>query len=352
MTWTTLSRKDAAAFIQSVADPDETIIFDPSICNVHKMPLDFYDGYHLVRIGNQNMLPILVMDYLSDGTNHYYLDGSDAAFHTLNAKGAINLTKQNIVDYLDLYISYVYERGNSLQFPRIFDVEPPEYDKENEAFILTTPLIYHGKTIQAQLTITKRGTIIINDPFNVSYLDTLTPPDTISYRHPYEAQVIEQSKMLLYGSSTAESLLEMAKKENIPIRVLSNPNYQSYITNQPILYICMPAAEQNAKYMQALCLIAGLRDAKQILAGYLHHHPNETQDVYLASNIGKNLDMGIEMCKIVRELEEQGITEAISDLKALGLGPLYEGFISGKTMDDLYDILLQIFEKEEIIVRV
>lgn len=345
--WKKLDRFQAMEFIQAVAAPDEPALFATNLCEVHRLPLSFYDGYFLTRIVNKHMMPYLTMDYLSNGEHHYYMDGSDQALQNLNAQGAISLSEKNVIDYVDLYISYVYEYGNSLEFIR----DPHDmvqkgsnamemhfnaikhhhnssvsFDAESEKYEIITPLIYQDRTVQGQIEVSKTGCINIIQPVSVIFLKNLNPKELISYRHLHESEIIEQSKDILSSVEAGQRLLKIAQDYDTPIRVLTSPNYRGFITNQGGIYIVMPAAEKSAKYMQALVLAYALRDVEQIAAGYTHPSLKDDKDHYISANYSKNLDMILEMCKIAEEFQNKDIPEALHVLQRMGLESLYSGY--------------------------
>ena len=348
--WAQLPPDEARQFIEAVASKDEPVIFDPSLSDVYKTPLGFYDGYFLYRIVSKHMLPYLLLDYLSNGEKHYYMDGSDQAFHNLNAQGAISLDTDNAIDYVDLYISYVYERGNSLAF--ISDPHDTQYkgsaamdihfkaimhhqgssvkfDHISQRFQIVAPLIYQDQTVQGHIEIEKTGAIHIVKPIAVSFLTKLQPALDISYRHPEEAKIIEQAHSLLTSAQRGLDLFKIVSEKPFGVRVLSSPNYQGFTTNNCIIYIVMPAAQRSADYLQALILSGCLRDAEQIATGHFHPHPSEKEELYSAVNYGKNLDMIMEMCKIVEEFESRSIPEPLHELRKMGLESLYSAYKNG-----------------------
>lgn len=349
MKWTQLSPKDAAEFISAVTDENEPALFDVSVCDVYKMPMEFYDGYCLYRIVNKYMIPHLTLDYASNGENHYYFNGSEEPFQNLNARHAISLHEKNVVDYLSLYISYVYERGNSLQFSHEAEdekaIELKLIDVNNELYKLETELLYQGSMHKAHITVKADGSIHIETPLEVSFLENVSNHGPVALRHPLEDQIIQQSKDLLAHSETGQKLLETLEFSTINIRVLGNANYHSFVTNSGTIYIVMPAAEQNAKYLQALVLAWSLHDLEQVKAGYIHPHPTTDEHLYVDVNYSKNLDMLMETCKIVEELENKGLTEGLGALKRLGLESVYEGHKDGLLFDDLMEIYIKALKR-------
>jgi hypothetical protein len=361
MGWKQLEPDKATAFIKSVASAEEPVVFDLSLCEVHSMPMPFYDGYSLYRIVNKHMLPRLLLDYFSNGENHYYLNGSEQAFINLNAREAISLDEKNVWAYVDMYITYVYEHGNSLQFVSDPYSMPQKgaqamemhfgairhaqnsgvtYNAESGRFQITAPLIYQGKTTPGYIEVNKRGAIYIQKPVEVSFLTQLTP-GPIPYRHPEEDKIIEQTVALLDAVPTGRELLEYARETDVPIRVWGSPNYHGFITNSGMIYMLMPAAEMTAKYTQVLVLAGALRDSMQISVGFIHPHPSKPEGFYAAVNYPKNLDIIMEMCKIVMEYEKNSTPEALQALDSMGFGNVYAAYKTGIRPEALMKVYIE-----------
>lgn len=351
MSWTQADKDTAEKFLKDVVDEDCKILFEPSICDVHVLPLEFYDGYELVRIANKYTIPYMQLDYLSNGENHYYLDGSEGAFHNLNARGAISLDKKNAFDYLNLYISYVYERGNSLGFRGEYETSTVEKNETTGNYDIVTPLTYQDEGVQGEIEVTPKGVIHVKKPLQVTFLDNLNPSSGLSYTHPHESKIIEESRGLLGGTETGQKLLSLATEKKPGIKIISSPNYQGFCSNTRTIYMTMPAEEQTGKYLQALLLAGCIRDMQQVHDGYMHPHPVEDEETYGDVNLGKNLDMVIEMCKIVEELEAQNIPEGLHDLSKMGFGGLYQAYKTGSGNEALMELYLTTLEEKKIIQR-
>ncbi|MCK5285280.1 MAG: hypothetical protein KAJ86_06825 [Alphaproteobacteria bacterium] len=351
MDWTQLTSQKAKEFIDQVASKEDATLFDLSACEVHTLPLSFYDGYSLYRIVNKNMIPHLTLDYLSNGENHYYMDGSENAFHNLNARNALNLDKNNVNAYMELYISYVYEHGNSFEFVHDQNerIEPKLTSIENNLYHISVPLLYQNAVVDSHIIVEQNGSIHIKKPTEVSFLVNLKPGKNIAYRHPLENKIIEESKALLFETKTGARLLEIAEKQMTQIRVLNSPNYHGFITNERICYIIMPAAEQTAKYLQAIILTGCLRDAEQIASRYIHPTQEAELDIYETVNFGKNLDMVTEMCKMVEELEDKGFPEGLAALSKLGMERVYKGYKNGQDNDTLMNTYIAALERHGIL---
>ncbi len=353
--WQQLTPDQSIEFIKSVASESDLILFEPSLCDVYTLPLPFYEGYSLYRIVNKYMLPYLLLDYLSNGENHHYMNGSDQAFHNLNSRNALSLGSENVLDYLDLYISYVYERGHSLVFMNDHEEAAKhshvDFDEGSQLYKVKTPLIYHDETVNGEAEISASGAITINTPVKASFLHDLKPHKDIAYRHPLESDIIEQSVSILSECETGQNLLKLKDEHSVEIRVLSSPNYHGVITNDFVVYLVIPAAEQTAKFFQALVLAYALRDVQQIAGGYLHPHPSIDQEEYLTANYGKNLDMITQMCKIVEEFENINAPGALQALNKMGLGSVYSGYKNGLHSDALMDVYVEALERDGTIKR-
>lgn len=349
--WAQLPPEESAKFLQAVEANGDAAFFDASLCDVHQLELSFFDGYSLLRIVNKHSIPFLLLDYLSDGVQHYYLDGSERAFHNISAQGSVNLNTENVGQYIDLFISYVYERGNSLIFLRDDELKAgfpaPVHDPARDVYAMALPLIYHDREVQSKIEISRDGKIHVLSPLKVSFLTEINPDADNPYRHPREAEIIEQAKGLLSITATGQALLE--EMSDATLRVLSSPNYQGFVTNNAAAYITMPAAEQNAKYTQALILASCLHDIKQVKSGYIYAHPVADEALYATVNYGKNLDILTETCKIIEEYEAQSIPEALDAFKKMDFESVYEGYKQGKRHESLMQVYIEALQNARML---
>lgn len=360
--WKSLSQKDALAFIDAVREPDNDILFDPALCAVFSHPLDFFDGYDLVRISNQYSPPFMLFDYVSNGENHYYLDGSDHAFQMLSAQGSVRLNADNVLHYIDMYFSYVYERGNSIVFirdPRDMNFKGSdamgshfkaiekhagvtvEWNDADEVFIINSPLLYQEKTREGVIHVAKNGTIDVLAPLKVKFMDAPQAFDSIPLKHPKDDEILRQARDLLVKTKSGQRLIGMADKVGVEIRVCGSPNYQAVATNKPLLYLFLPAAQYNADYHQALQLAGVLRDAEQILGGFPRPSNDEDPAVFFAISYDKNLNLLMEICKIVGEFEALNMSEATNAMRRLGIEDIYSGYKNNASPEQM----LQIYER-------
>lgn len=345
--WTQLSDKDALEFLNAVREEDFRVFFEPSICEVFKHPLPFFHGYDLIRISNKYSPPFVLLDYISNGENHYYLDGSDAALQTICAQGSLSLDEENVLLYIDLYLSYVYERGNSLVYiddPQRTGIRGSDafavhfqaiqqhqdaqvkWDAKTKNFEIQTPLLYQEKSTQSLVLVNKKGKIAIKEPIAVSFLEKPKSFDSISYIHPKEAGILEQCRTILAKTAAGKRLLDVAETCKIEIRVISSPNIQAVAYNKPYVHVFMPADQYTADYPVALALAGALNDVEQILRGYKRPSIDEDDEIYLAINYDKNLKLLVEICKIAEEFEQSNDLDAVIGLRRLGQQDLYAAY--------------------------
>lgn len=370
--WKQLDQKEANQFLDAVRDAENSVLFEPAICEVFLHPLDFFDGYDLLRISNQYSPPFMIFDYLSNGDNHYYLDGSDDAFQTLCQQKSVRLTEDNVLGFIDMYFSYVYERGNSIVFIRdpqdtnfkgsdgmgvhfkaIQKMErvSVSWSDDHDAFVIRTPLLYQEQTREGIIHVAKNGRIGVLEPLKVSFLDTPQAVEKVQLEHPKSKTILDQAKNLLVKSKGAKRLLDIADEKDVEIRVLSSPNYQAVTTNKPLIYLFMPAAQFTADYHQALQIVGAMRDMEQILGGFPRPSTEEPPEVFFAISYDKNLNLLMEICKIVDEYEALNIPEALSALRRIGIEDIYSGYKNNANPTEMLDIYVKMMMKQGFIVE-
>ncbi len=341
-SWQKLSAQDALSFLDAVRSEDLRVLFEPSICEVYQHALPFYEGYDLVRIANKYSPPFVLLDYVSNGENHYYLDGSDHVMQTLCVQGSVSLSADTVFDYIDLYFSYVYERGNTVVLlPESADAKV-SFDESTDVYAIRTVLLYQDERREVLIHVHRNGRIDLVEPAAISFLDAPKGFTEIEYAHPKAESILEQCKSLLAKSTTGARLLDVVETSKIEIEVIASPNIQARAYNKPMVHLYLPAAQHTADYHQALTLAGALNDIEQIMRGYKRPSIVEGDDVYLPANYDKNLKLLIEICKIVEELEDNNDADAVNALENLNLGNLYMAYKSGDNAPELMRVYLKI----------
>lgn len=362
--WTQFSHDETLEFLNAVRPKDSEdfrVLFEPSICEVYRHSLPFYDGYDLIRIVNKYSPPFVLLDYLSNGENHYYLDGSDAALQNVCAQNAMSLGTDNALSYIDLYLSYVYERGNSLvyiddpqntrqrgadamavHFQAIQQYHNAHITKKGDNFQITTPLLYQGKSVQSRIDVNKKGRIAVKEPIKVQFLDKPNMYEAIPFIHPKEKQIIEQCKTLLAKTQSGKRMIDVLETCKVELQIIANPNIQIVTYNKPAISLFMPAAMHTADYHQALLLAAAINDVEQIMRGYKRPSIDEDDEIYLTINYDKNLKALLEMIKIIDEFKNQGNDDALVTFRRFGFQELYAAAQQDKSMNEMMMVYLRI----------
>lgn len=344
MKWKSLPPVQAIEFLKAVSNTEAAFLFQQNMCDVYETPMSFYDGYSLYRIVHKHMVPNLLIDFFSDGENHYRLDGSDSPFQTLNAQGALSINEHNVMRYLEFFISYVYERGNSFEFcpyrDNDRDMQLLLIDIEKELYEIEAHLMYQGALNKCKVIVYNTGAIEFKRPIEVSFLKNPSLKKGCGVFHPDEAKIIDQAKTILSTTKKGQKFIRILEENKIKIRVINSANYQGLTTPNNTIYITMPAIEQNAKYTQAIILGCHAREVDQNINGFKRPDPTIDREVYLNLNYGKNLDIIAEVCIMVEEYERANKVEVVDEICAMGLGPVYQGHKEGKSLEELTAIYL------------
>lgn len=183
MSWQELSPQETHDFIQIVKDERLGPLFDPHCCKIKKHPLPFYNQGQLISIENFRIFPPTVMDYIECCDEYVYLDGSPEPFLSLNSNGHLTLNENTIIDYLQVYLSYVIEQPENIlllknpenmHFKSSFymdfhfdknnysekDIKITDFSPEN-GFAIHSPFVFNGKIDRGIAKISPNGTISV-----------------------------------------------------------------------------------------------------------------------------------------------------------------------------------------------
>ncbi|NBX67039.1 MAG: hypothetical protein EBQ96_08600 [Proteobacteria bacterium] len=184
MNWQKLERTETAKIIQRVSETPDGVLFSKSTSEATAAVLSFYRGFNLVRLTNYATLPSFTLDFLSDGSSFYLLDGSPDPLNRVSARGALVLNDQNVIDYVDFFFSHVTtEEGdiflvrdpNALPFMSSLSLDQQiqvkkhhadpvvEYDRENDVFLVHAVMYFAGVLLRATLTVQPDGQIEISN---------------------------------------------------------------------------------------------------------------------------------------------------------------------------------------------
>lgn len=184
MNWQKLERTETAKIIQRVSETPDGALFSKNTSEATTAQLPFYRGFVLVRLTNYATLPSFTLDFLSDGSSFYMLDGSASPLNLVAARGALVLNDANVVDYVDFFFRNVTtEEGDiflirdpedlpfmdSLSLDQQFQLRRNHsdvrvaYDREHDVFLVEGVLYFAGVLLRATLTVQPDGQIEISN---------------------------------------------------------------------------------------------------------------------------------------------------------------------------------------------
>jgi hypothetical protein len=180
MNWHRLDRDKTITMINSVKTAAEALLFSPVTSEAKCARLPFSESFLLYRLTNYASLPTFSMDFLSNGEQFFYLDGSDHALREITQIAGLNLTAESVIPYLNFYFLNVrlpegeivilkdpgeahtldlYDderRENIFLVPEAAKIEEVP---ETGAFKVTAPVYYDGTYMEAIITVSKDGIV-------------------------------------------------------------------------------------------------------------------------------------------------------------------------------------------------
>ena len=98
MQWYEIDKDKTAEMIEKVKAPDMPSLFGASSSEARCAKLPFYTNFLLYRLTNYATLPAFSMDFLSDGEQFLYLDGTSSPIYKVNALGDLILNENTRID--------------------------------------------------------------------------------------------------------------------------------------------------------------------------------------------------------------------------------------------------------------
>lgn len=185
MNWQPLEKEQLDTLIDTVASKAMPGLFSASSSQGQKSSLSFYDGFYLYDLRNYSTLPVFTMQYLGNGKDFFYLDGSSAPIYKVNEQyNAIALDENNILDYIAFFFSYVSmleEEAEMISDPENLpyyeylsqdqkDIIAREknaaqitFDEQTRHFKVICPLYYGGSLVKAEIDVDKRGHVEVKN---------------------------------------------------------------------------------------------------------------------------------------------------------------------------------------------
>lgn len=184
MNWQKLDRSETAKIIQRVSETPDGTLFSITTSEATAAQLPFYRGFMLVRLTNYATLPSFTLDFLSDGTTFYLLDGSPDPLQKVAARGGLVLTQQNVAAYVDFFFKHVTTEEGDIYLIRDPDDMPfmdslsldqqmqikrhhtdiaVAYNRDDDTFSVTADMYFAGVLLKATLTVQPDGHIEVSN---------------------------------------------------------------------------------------------------------------------------------------------------------------------------------------------
>ncbi len=178
-----LEGDDAAALLARVNPLLDVSPFDAS-ASVMTHPLSFYTGWHFVEIADPSQSPAKTTCAIYDDQDVVILDWTNEPFYELNSRLPIQLTRDNVADYVRLFFTYVRgKHGRFLIAENVDDIDwredpPPAARKAvakmllplsvntvgpDGSFRLTGCMMFRDSLFQADINVTAGGMVEISN---------------------------------------------------------------------------------------------------------------------------------------------------------------------------------------------
>lgn len=184
MNWQKLERSEMAKILARVSETPDGSLFSMTTSEATAASLPFYRGFMIVRLTNYATLPSFTLDFLSDGTTFYLLDGSPDPLQKVAARGGLILTQQNVASYVDFFFKHVTtEEGDiylirdpddlpfmdslsmdqQIQIKRHHHEISVSYNRDDDSFEVMADMYFAGVLLKATLSVQPDGQIEVSN---------------------------------------------------------------------------------------------------------------------------------------------------------------------------------------------
>ncbi|MBL4804214.1 MAG: hypothetical protein JKY71_05060 [Alphaproteobacteria bacterium] len=345
--WHELGTYETKKFMEDVTDEGFKELFEGPAYELWSRNLRFFDGYEHYLLCNKTMIPNFTLEYISNGENHYFLDGSEHPLELLINKGSFRLTIRNVMDYVQFHSDVTFYPYRKVKF--IADPSKSPYSgassmghhfktlkyhakqevhesEEDECFYITMPVIYNGDTVEGHVQVKKTGEISILEPINIPLMDGKTDHNPLDYDHPHEDELLAQNSAVLCQSAEGKRLWDTVKSYGGEIKVVSGVGSNAFAPSAAKGFIVAPEHLEFQSPYQVIGLAGVLRQMEHHLMDEKRPDPFEDINEVLERNVALNLDILLKICIIVDELNEAGDEEILRRFKKAGFEEFYGGY--------------------------
>lgn len=151
--WNPVEGEELTGFLDQINPVDGKYKVSAESTEVHWRMLPFYESVALIRVKDPNWVnKKLNIYYLTDQGNLFRLNGTSPPIHEVNAKAPINITDDNVMEYLRFFCFFV--RGEEGPFYVAEDMSDPnmpaDMDDTTRSVVEGTirPASFEGKNDQ------------------------------------------------------------------------------------------------------------------------------------------------------------------------------------------------------------
>ena len=365
--WIELDSFEISQFLDKVYDEDFAPLLTGRAFELRKKKLRFFDGYEHFVLSNKSMLPHFNLDFLSNGQDVLYMDGSEHPLELLVQRGCLKLTKDNILEYLSFFSLAAFYPNRKVKFiidPKKSPYSGPsamghhfnilkyhsntmvEYSEAEQCFFITIPVLYNGETVKGFVQVSHDGEIHIKQPVHVPLMDKSRDHAPLLYSHPYEHDLLEQNLDILRISDTGAQLLNGYLNRRDKLTIMSGVEHGFIAPHEGIAFVIAPQNMDTYSPYQLFDIIAALKDLELQSEGYDRGDPFNQEGQYIRLNTVYNLEIVEILCKIVTELEQSDFSEVPLKFRRLGYDKIYGAYKHGEDKETLYNILLNTVYEE------
>ena len=359
--WHKLDDLQCAYFVNEVRDEAYAPLFSSKNYTLWRKNLNFLDGYAHYALENRDVIPHFTLDYISNGENHYYLDGSEHPLELLANRGVLDLNTENVIDYLCFFSDVAFYPYRKVKF--ISDIKHSPYSgasamkhhfrlqkylqkiavtpAQNGDFAVTLPVVYNGETVKGEVYVAKNGEIHITKPVRISLMDRTRKHEKLHYIHPHSEDVLQANYDILQSSSLGQALIQSTKDHHEKIIIISGMEHSFFVPPSGNGYVIAPQNIDSYSAYQLFDIIAALKDLELRYERYGRGDPRGEEEEYITDNALYNLEILYTLCTIVFELEEAGFDSIVKRFKRLGYEAIYSAYKNEASKDELYEMFTQ-----------
>ncbi len=130
MQWHRLDNEKTQTLLDAIKKMGGSTLFNLQSSEAKCMRLPFTENVLFFRISNNMTMPSFTMDFLGDGSQFYYLDGTFTPFEKAFSLSTLDIDVYNLGAYLQFYFANVTQEDGEI-YP-VFEKSPiPDLDDQN-----------------------------------------------------------------------------------------------------------------------------------------------------------------------------------------------------------------------------